>query len=179
MHPARQGGRAGGRAGGRRSCASHMPAVRTRSAPAGTRQEEGRRWTEESRAAGGDFRTEAAPLLYEVGFVADQHDNDVAAALRAHLLHPPRGVQEGSPIWGRDGARKRARAPLAMVPGGVSSVAIIMRKETNRGRVVSQSERGLLRRFAWRQRRGRSGKLFGIHLTHRTQPQRRTSRGRS
>lgn len=41
------------------------------------------------------------PLVHQVRLVSNQHDDDVAAALRAHLLHPPLDVEERLPACGR------------------------------------------------------------------------------
>lgn len=44
-----------------------------------------------------------SPLVHQVGLVPHQHDDDVAAALRPHLLDPPLDVQERLPVcrWRR------------------------------------------------------------------------------
>jgi hypothetical protein len=73
----------------------------------------------------------AAPLVQEVRFVAHEEDVDVAAALHAHLVHPPRYVQERRAVFRGDGgvsggwgcwgclheliARRSAR-PFALAP---------------------------------------------------------------
>ncbi len=37
------------------------------------------------------------PFVHQVSLVSNQHDDDVAASLRTHLLHPPLDVEEGLP----------------------------------------------------------------------------------
>ncbi len=40
----------------------------------------------------------SGPFVYEVSLVADQDDDDIAAALVADLLYPPHGIEERLPV---------------------------------------------------------------------------------